>query len=71
MKFLKWIEAQGGSTSVGALLGVDAATVNHWVWGNCSPRPLTMKKLVKLGKGAFDYEDIIQATTRKKCGGKQ
>lgn len=64
MKFKKWVEDQGGATQIAAKLGLETPVVNHWLWGNSTPRALTMQKLVRLGKGAFDYDDIINETTK-------
>ncbi len=66
MRFTNWIKAQGGSTCVAAKLGVEAPTVNHWIWGNATPKALVMQKLVKMGRGAFDYDDIINETKKKR-----
>ena len=66
MKFFKWIESQGGPKEVARLLGTESPTVKAWINGRASPRPQLMIKLVKLGKGAFDYKDIVLETTRVK-----
>jgi hypothetical protein len=71
MKFKRWVASQGGATQVAALLGLETPTVNHWLWGNSTPRPRVMQKLVKLGKGAFSYDDIINETTKGRAGGKE
>jgi DNA-binding transcriptional regulator YdaS (Cro superfamily) len=65
MKFKNWVKAQGGATKLAARLGIETPTVNHWLWGNCSPRPKMMQRLVKLGKGAFSYDDLINETQKK------
>lgn len=60
MKFIKWLEAQGSSTRLASKLDLEANTVRAWKSGFAHPRPLIMRKLVKLSKGAFGYEDIIE-----------
>lgn len=64
MKFKKWIEAQGGPRVVAQKLGVESPTVNHWLKSHCTPKATVMVKLVKLGRGAFTFEDIILETKK-------
>jgi hypothetical protein len=64
MKFKKWVEDQGGPTQVAAKLGIESMTVNHWLCGRTSPKVLVMQRLVKIGRGAFDYDDIINETKK-------
>jgi hypothetical protein len=68
MKFKKWVAAQGGARAVARLLGTESPTVYAWLSGQSTPKALTMQQLVKLGKGAFDYDDII-SETKGKTGG--
>lgn len=70
MKFKQWIEGQGGFTPLAARLGVDSMTVRHWVNGKATPKSLLMQKLVRMGKGSFDYDDIINETSKKVRGKK-
>jgi hypothetical protein len=65
MKFRKWLIAFGTPTELGAKLKVTEATVRGWIKGNALPRGITMQHLVKMGKGAFDYKDIVT-----ECSGK-
>ena len=69
MKFRKWVDRQGGPTQLGAKLGVVANTVDAWLMGKSTPKALLMQKLVRMGRGAFDFDDIINET--KKSGGAQ
>lgn len=66
MKFKKWIEAQGGPRVLALKLGVESPTVNHWLKSRATPKALVMLKLMKLGKGAFTFEDMIQETKKPK-----
>lgn len=68
MKFKKWVEDQGGPTQVAAKLGIEAMTVHHWLCGRTTPKAVTMQKLVRMGRGAFDFNDLIDET---KKGGKR
>lgn len=70
MKFINWIDAQGGPTPLAAKLGIDSMTVRHWILGNATPKALVMQRLVKMGKGAFGYDDIINVTSKKIRGKK-
>ena len=65
MKFRNWVESQGGAKAVGKLLGISRPRVNHWLYRNNAPKLVILQKLVKLGKGAFDYDDVIKETTKK------
>jgi hypothetical protein len=65
MKFKKWIKDQGGPRAIARLLETESPTVYAWLSGAATPNALTMQKLVKLGRGAFDYDDIINDTKRK------
>jgi hypothetical protein len=38
----------------------------HWLNGRASPTARTLEVLVKLGKGAFSYQDIIDCTVHGK-----
>jgi hypothetical protein len=67
MKFRKWVEAQGGTTKLGAALGVVSQTVEHWLNGTSTPKALMMQRLVKLGRGAFSYDDIINETKKSRA----
>lgn len=64
MKFFNWIEATS-PREVARLLGTESPTVYAWLRGAATPSALTMQKLVKLGKGSFDYDDIINDTKRR------
>lgn len=64
MKFKKWVKAQGGPRKVAQKLGIATPVVNHWLWGNATPKVLMLQKLVKIGKGAFDYDDVINETKK-------
>lgn len=66
MRFLKWIEAQGGPHAVARMIETESPTVKLWMNGKTTPRAIIMVKLVKLGRGAFDFEDIIRETKFKK-----
>lgn len=71
MKFLKWIEKQGGAHAVARMINTESPTVKRWLNGLTTPRAVVMVDLVKLGRGAFSFEDIIldtkfQKTKRKK-----
>lgn len=66
MKFRKWIETQGGPIKVGRLVGLNKYTIYAWLYRGISPTAKNMIKLVKLGKGAFDYEDIVLETQNKR-----
>lgn len=65
-KFKSWVNAQGGVTQVAAKLSIDAMAVRNWIDGRTSPKALTMQKLVQMGKGAFDYDDIINESKKQK-----
>lgn len=62
MKFQKWIKDQGGPREVARLLGTSAPTIHHWVKRKNSPKAVVMQELVKLGDGAFSWEDIVNDT---------
>lgn len=62
MKFKKWVQAQGGARAVARLLGTESPTVYAWLQGHATPKALTMQQLIRLGKGAFTYDDIINET---------
>lgn len=66
MKFKKWIRAQGGSKVLARRLGFESPTINHWINGTSTPKALVMQKLVRMGKGAFNYDDIINETKKSK-----
>lgn len=66
MKFKKWIADQGGPRKVGKLLKVSYMTVHLWLKSETTPKAAHMLKLVQLGNGAFDYEDIINETLLRK-----
>jgi hypothetical protein len=66
MKFKNWVISQGGPKAVGRLLKVNQFTVYAWFRAQCLPRPRHIKKLVKLGNGAFSFEDILNETQESK-----
>lgn len=66
MKFLKWIELQGGPNGVAKLLGITNACVRAWMRGQTSPKVVVLQRLVKLSKGALTYDDVINATKYKR-----
>lgn len=66
MKFKKWVQAQGGSIAISKMLGISRPRVNHWLYGNNGPKAVLLQKLVQLGKGAFNYDDVINETTKKR-----
>lgn len=63
-RFRNWIKASGGPIMVGRMIGVESPTVKEWLNGRASPKALRMQELVRLGKGAFSYDDIINETKR-------
>lgn len=65
MKFKNWVIAQGGSTRLAAKLGLSSMAVQHWLNGTTTPRASSMQKLVKMGKGAFNSDDIINETKKQ------
>jgi hypothetical protein len=65
MRFNKWIKKQGGPRAVAQLLGTESPTVRAWMRKSATPRAVVMQQLVKMGKGAFSYEDIISETKPK------
>lgn len=66
MKFRNWIKTQGGPVPVARSLGTESPTVYAWLSGVSTPSAVTMQRLVKMGKGAFDYGDIINETCKAK-----
>lgn len=66
MKFKKWVNSQGGATAVAARLGLSSMAVTQWLSGKSTPKAVLMQKLVKMGRGAFDFNDIIGETKRGK-----
>lgn len=63
MKFRKWLGTIDTNT-LAYRLKVTVPCVRTWVRGTSLPKGITMKKLVRLGKGAFDYRDIVLECTR-------
>lgn len=61
MKFRNWVREQKPKV-LAPKLGLDRSAIYLWLTRNSMPRPLTMQQLVKLGEGAFDYNDIIEDT---------
>lgn len=61
-RFFNWIESQGGAKAVGRMLNTESPTVNSWLKKKARPRDETKQKLVVLGRGAFDLNDIINET---------
>lgn len=67
MGFLKWIENEGGAKGVARMINTESPTVCAWLTGIATPRASLMVKLVKLGRGAFSFEDIITETATLKA----
>jgi hypothetical protein len=65
-KFRKWIDDEGGPKVVASNLRLNYRTVYFWLEGINSPTARLMVDLVKAGKGAFTYQDIIHCTVLKK-----
>lgn len=61
-RFFSWIEEQGGAKAVARMLDTESPTVNSWLRKKARPRDETKQILVRLGKGAFDLNDIINET---------
>lgn len=67
MKFKNWVADQGGPKMLGRKLRVNQFTIYNWFRKEGSvPRPRLMRKLVALGKGAFDLTDILNETGGRK-----
>ena len=61
MRFFNWIEKQG-VREVARMVGTESNTVWGWTSRKASPRAVVMQRLVELGKGEFDFNDIINDT---------
>lgn len=65
--FRVWIEAHT-APRIAKVLKLNASTVYYWMSGARAPSPKLMQKLVKMGKGAFSYNDIINLYKKEKRG---
>lgn len=61
MRFFNWIEKHS-VREVARMLDTESNTVFNWTSRKATPKALVMQRLVKLGQGAFDYDDIINDT---------
>lgn len=66
MKFRKWVKAQGGPKGLGLAMGISQFTIYKWFQRGSTPEAQLMIELVKRGRGAFDYKDIVFETKNSK-----
>lgn len=64
MRFRTWIASNGGPKGVSQLLKINKYTVYAWLNRGITPHANHMIKLIHLGKGAFDFADIVHETKR-------
>lgn len=63
-KFLGWVEKQGGPGPLARRLKITHHSIRSWLRGEASPNTSMSVKLVALGDGAFDHNDIVADTYR-------
>lgn len=61
-KFRRWIATQGGAAAVSKKLYVTRQAVGAWLRKEAQPSTALAVRLVRLGKGAFDHNDIVRET---------
>ena len=70
-KFRAWVVSQSDQAEtarqiVAAKLDKHPRAIYYWLQGRASPTAKYLEILVKLGKGAFSYQDIIDCTVHGK-----
>lgn len=69
-KFKDFLDKQGSVAIIAERLGVTRRLIYFWKEGDCMPSAEMAFRLVRWGKGAFTYEDIVKgviAAKRKKA----
>lgn len=62
-KFEHWVLEQGGTATVGQMIGAHQMTVVQWIKRRRNPALVTAKKLIDASKGVLSLEDIIEGTS--------
>ena len=52
----------GGPRRVAKMIDSESPRIRAWLRREAAPKAVIMQELVKLGNGAFDYDDIINET---------
>ncbi len=63
-KFIKWIHQAGGVEVLSRKVGVTQTCVKNWARGTVTPSTAVAVRLVRMGRGAFDHNDIVRETYR-------
>ncbi len=63
-RFSAWVYTQGGPASLAEKLDCTSHAIRYWLNGETSPHPILIETLVGLGKGAFNFGDVIKLRTR-------
>ncbi len=64
-KFREWVLTET-TERVAKNLNKHPRAIYYWLTSRASPTAKYLEKLVKLGKGAFSYQDIIDCTVHGK-----
>jgi hypothetical protein len=64
--FVRWVSSIGGAQVLARSLGMTEPGVTRWLRKECQPNTRTAVRMIVMGRGAFDYNDLVRDTYRGK-----